>query len=112
MGISAGNPDRAWAVLLLVFLFGVSELARAAEFTGRYGMTSFTALADRGDVGHTGNNDALGADQQTLRLMWDSYGQDSESALHLRLTRRQQGGTPHTAHHTSKLFRATAGAGD
>lgn len=78
----------------------------AVEFTGRFSMLGTTAVAEAGDFGYqpTGSN-ALSADQQTVRLMFDEAQAAAEWSVHLRTVRQHLNGFTTDTVHSSDLFR-------
>lgn len=86
--------------------------ASAAEFTGRFSMLGVTGMAEAGDVGYqpTGGN-ALSADQQSARLMFDDVLSHAEWSAHVRMVRQQLTNYPVVERHSSDLFRYRRGDG-
>ncbi len=90
------------AVLLLLS----SQLSHAIEFTGRFSMLGTTAVAEEGDIGYQpAGGDALSADQQSVRLMFEDTQATSEWSVHLRTVRQHLSGYPVAEIHSSDLFR-------
>lgn len=80
--------------------------AQAVEFTGRFSMLGATAVAEEGDVGYQpAGSDALSADQQSVRLMFDDTLSQGEWSVHLRTVRRHLSAYPSSEVHSSDLFR-------
>lgn len=97
-------PDRSCIAILLLLLS--APAVQAVEFTGRFSMLGTTAVAEAGDFGYqpTGSN-ALSADQQTVRLMFDEAQSAGEWSMHLRTVRQHLNGFNTAAVHSSDLFR-------
>jgi hypothetical protein len=85
----------------------------AAEFTGRFSMLGVTAVAEEGDVGkQSTGNDALSADQQSVRLMFDDVLEQGEWSVHLQSARQHLANFPLADRHSSDLFRYRLGGGN
>lgn len=86
---------------------------QAVELTGRFSMLAASARAEPGELGYvSGSADTLSADQQTLRLMLDESGENSEWSLHLRNRRLHSSAYPQRGAQPSDLFRYHTGAGN
>lgn len=91
-------------LLLFLLLFTSQAPLHAMELTGRLSMLGATSQAEKGDVGYTGDEQLLLADQQSLRLMLDHSEQDAAWRLHVKAARLHLDGYP-AAFATSRLFR-------
>jgi len=96
---------RSYNLLLLLSLLSLAPEVQALELTGRFSMFGSTALAEPGDVGYLdADNDTLTADQQSVRLMLDDSGPQSEWSLHVKTVRQHLDGYPQYPA-SSALFR-------
>jgi hypothetical protein len=85
----------------------------AAGFTGRFAMLGTTAVAEEGDVGYRpAGGDALSADQQSVRLMFDEVLEQGEWSVHLQSARQHLSNFPLAERHSSDLFRYRLGGGN
>lgn len=100
-----------YRIALLLLLLPQQTLF-AAGFTGRFAMLGTTAVAEEGDVGYrpTGG-DALSADQQSVRLMFDEVLEQGEWSVHLQSARQHLTNFPLAERHSSDLFRYRLGGG-
>ena len=90
-----------------------SSAAPAAEFTLRAAVLVTAADADPGQLGAGLTTPATpSADQESLRLMFDSAAGDDEWSLHLRALRQHLRGFPAFDLHSSALFRYRPLAGN
>ena len=78
---------------------------QASEFTGRFSMLGTTARATQGDIGYTGENNTLTADQQSLRLMLDDSLDNGEWSVHVKMARVHLSDIQFSDIHSSDLFR-------
>lgn len=99
--------------LLLAFALLVSQdTLQAVELTGRFSMLGTTAQTEPGDMGYAADNEALTADQQSLRMMLDDLLQQGEWSLHLKTVRRHLDGYSAVSMPSSQLFRYHEWAGE
>lgn len=100
-----------YRIALLLLLLPQQTLF-AAEFTGRFAMLGTTAVAEEGDVGYRpAGGDALSADQQSVRLMFDEVLEQGAWSVHLQSARQHLSNFPLAERHSSDLFRYRLGGG-
>lgn len=107
MNPSHPNAVNRWPSLCvwLALLLSLGS-AQAVELTGRLSLLGNLARADRGDAGYDPlDNDLLSSDQQSLRLMLQGVGKNSDWSLHLKAARQHASGMALDSPHASDLFR-------
>lgn len=92
------------SALVLVLTLPLT-MVQASEFTGRFSMLGTTARATQGDIGYTGQNNTLTADQQSLRLMLDESLDNGEWSVHIKMARVDISNVLLSDVHSSDLFR-------
>jgi len=94
-----------WLVALA--LLAASVPAHALELTGRFSLLGSAGRSLPGDLGYMpGGNNTLLLDQESLRLMLDDSGQQSEWSLHVKAFRQNFVRYPATSLSSSDLFRS------
>ncbi len=96
----------------ILFLLSPIQPLQAVDLTGRFAMLGATAQAEPGDIGYQESvGHYLSADQQSVRLMLEEGGTNSEWSAHLRTVRSHNHGFPASVPHSSALFRYSDLAG-
>ena len=98
------KPVRLFLCSALVLTLPLTTV-QASEFTGRFSMLGTTARATQGDIGYTGENNTLTADQQSLRLMLDDSLDNGEWSVHVKMARVHLSDIQFSDIHSSDLFR-------